>query len=60
MPHGTPRPDGTPFEDGVFKLTLQFTEEYPNRAPKVKFVTRVFHPNGVVVEILGEQWDGFG
>lgn len=39
-------PEDTPFEDGVFKLTLRFTEEYPNKAPLVKFVTRIFHPNG--------------
>ena len=39
-------PEKTPFEDGVFKLTLTFTEDYPNKAPKVKFLTRVFHPNG--------------
>jgi ubiquitin-conjugating enzyme E2 A len=35
----------TPWEGGTFKLTLAFTEEYPNKAPKVKFVTKMFHPN---------------
>ena len=37
------RPDGTPWEDGTFKLTLDFTEEYPNKAPLVKFTTKMFH-----------------
>ncbi|CAJ0942956.1 unnamed protein product [Ranitomeya imitator] len=26
-------PEGTPFEDGTFKLTIEFTEEYPNKPP---------------------------
>ena len=39
------RPDETPWEGGTFKLTLTFTEEYPNKAPAVKFISRMFHPN---------------
>lgn len=38
-------PQDTPFEDGTFKLSLEFTEEYPNRPPSVKFVSKMFHPN---------------
>ena len=38
-------PSGTPFEDGTFKLTLQFSEEYPNEPPVVKFLSKMFHPN---------------
>lgn len=30
---------------GTFKLTLQFNEEYPNKPPTVRFVSRMFHPN---------------
>jgi hypothetical protein len=26
-------------------MTLQFTEEYPNKPPTVRFVSRMFHPN---------------
>ena len=39
-------PDGTTWEDGIFRLTLEFSEEYPNKAPVVKFKTFIFHPNG--------------
>ena len=39
-------PKDTPFEDGTFKLTMQFTEEYPNKPPLVRFVSKMFHPNG--------------
>lgn len=41
------RPHDTPFEDGTFKLTLEFTEEYPNKPPTVRFVSKMFHPNGM-------------
>ena len=30
---------------GTFKLTLEFSEEYPNKAPVVKFKSTMFHPN---------------
>ncbi|WVZ10860.1 hypothetical protein V8G54_015390 [Vigna mungo] len=38
-------PDDTPWDGGTFKLTLQFTEEYPNKPPVVRFVSQMFHPN---------------
>ena len=40
-------PEDTPWEGGTFKVTLQFSEEYPNKAPVVKFVSRMFHPNSL-------------
>lgn len=38
-------PKDTIWEDGTFKLTLDFSEEYPNKPPKVSFATKMFHPN---------------
>ena len=38
-------PKETPFEDGTFKLTIEFSEEYPFKPPEVKFVSKMFHPN---------------
>jgi ubiquitin-conjugating enzyme E2 A len=29
----------------MFTLKLQFTEQYPNSPPQVKFMTKMFHPN---------------
>ena len=37
-------PHDTPFEDGTFKLTMEFSEEYPNKPPVVKFLSKMFHP----------------
>lgn len=31
---------------GTFKLLIEFSEEYPNKPPTVRFVSRMFHPNG--------------
>lgn len=33
---------------GIFPLRLTFPENYPERPPKVRFTTEVFHPNGTV------------
>ncbi|RVW82651.1 Ubiquitin-conjugating enzyme E2 2 [Vitis vinifera] len=48
-------------KSGTFKLTLQFTEEYPNKPPTVRFVSRMFHPNiyadgSICLDILQNQW----
>ncbi|CAO1631523.1 unnamed protein product [Sympodiomycopsis kandeliae] len=38
-------PEGTPYEKGHFKLSIDFPVEYPFKGPKIKFQTRVYHPN---------------
>jgi ubiquitin-protein ligase len=37
-------PADTPFEDGTFKLVMQFDENYPNKPPQVKFISRMVNP----------------
>ncbi|KAG6423955.1 hypothetical protein SASPL_114363 [Salvia splendens] len=45
-------PDDTPWDGGTFKLTLQFSEDYPNKPPTVRFISRMFHPNSLWLGIF--------
>ena len=40
-------PEETPFEGGVFVTELIFPTDYPLSPPKMKFMSEMFHPNGV-------------
>ena len=54
-------PADSPYEKGVFKMLIRFNEEYPVKAPSVKFLTPMFHPNiyrdgKICVDILQAEW----
>ncbi|CAK0783760.1 Ubiquitin-conjugating enzyme E2 2 [Coccomyxa viridis] len=54
-------PEDTPWDGGQFKLTLEFTEQYPNEPPRVKFISSLFHPNvyadgNICLDILQNTW----
>jgi ubiquitin-conjugating enzyme E2 G1 len=38
-------PSESIFEGGIFKCELTFTADYPNKAPKFRFITKFPHPN---------------
>jgi len=54
-------PVGSPYEGGVFHLELFLTEDYPMTAPKVRFLTKIYHPNidklgRICLDILKDKW----
>ncbi|KAG0302600.1 hypothetical protein BGZ97_002267 [Linnemannia gamsii] len=70
-----PGPPGTPYEGGMFQVDIQLSDgtgnmgmftamamSYPFQPPKVKFDTKVYHPNvssqtGVIcLDILKQAW----
>jgi len=57
-------PDDTPWEGGTFKLLLEFSEDYPNKPPSVRFLTRMWVkwseavPCRAVLVRCGAVWRG--
>ena len=38
-------PENTPYDGGIFRLSVSLPERYPFEPPAVRFSTKVFHPN---------------
>ena len=55
-------PKGTPYEGGIFVIDIDLSDGYPMKPPKMKFDTKVWHPNvswrtgAICLDILGDEW----
>ncbi|KAF9032805.1 ubiquitin-conjugating enzyme/RWD-like protein [Panaeolus papilionaceus] len=57
-----PGPDGTPYEGGKFEVDIVIPESYPFQPVKMKFITKLYHPNvssasgAICLDILKDAW----
>jgi len=54
-------PDDTPWEGGIFSLRMTFTEQYPDKPPRVRFTSEMFHPNiypdgTLCMDLIQDNW----
>ncbi|XP_071735118.1 ubiquitin-conjugating enzyme E2 22-like [Rutidosis leptorrhynchoides] len=55
-------PAGTPYENGVFRMKLNLSRDFPHSPPKGYFLTKIFHPNiasngEICVNTLKRDWN---
>ncbi|KAL7273736.1 hypothetical protein RUND412_003396 [Rhizina undulata] len=54
-------PAQSPYEGGIFRLELFLPEDYPMTPPKIRFLTKIYHPNidrlgRICLDVLKGNW----
>lgn len=55
-------PASTPYAGGIFTLALEFPTQYPFKPPKIKFLTKTYHPSvqtesgDICADVVSEGW----
>ena len=55
-------PENTYYEKGIFKISIDFPEKYPEQCPEIKFLNKIYHlsvnpDNGSIFVDFLNKWD---
>ncbi|CAE6375781.1 unnamed protein product [Rhizoctonia solani] len=57
-----PGPEDTPYQGGIYQVDIVIPDSYPFQPVKMKFITKVYHPNvssasgAICLDILKDAW----